>query len=415
MITSKYFIWILLLTGTLIGCESSNQQNTTSSKTGEALEDDIFERGPYNGRLLSDGNFELELSIYETGVPPEFRAWVTNAGEPIDLGRVDLRVILTRLGNQVEEISFHPQGEFLRGTTTVYEPHSFIVSVEVSFDDKNYSWEYESLEGRTKIDPQMAEAFGITTIVAGPAVIEETVTVYGYIVPNKALVREVSARFDGEIQAVNVSLGEVLQKGDILATVESNESLQPYTINAPISGVVTELAAREDEQTVGRRLFTIIDTSSVWANLSIFPSDRSRIHVGAKVTITPAAGGHSIEGSISHVNVLAGANQAVTARTTLDNGDGLLVPGTYITAEITSAENNVPLAVKRSGLQSFRDFTVVFAQVGDEYEVRMLELGRLGGEWVEVLGGLDPGTVYVTENSYVIKADIEKSGASHDH
>ena len=37
------------------------------------------------------------------------------------------------------------------------------------------------------------------------------------------------------------------------------------------------------------------------------------------------------------------------------------------------------------------------------------------GEWVEILGGLDPGARYVTENSYVIKADIEKSGASHDH
>jgi cobalt-zinc-cadmium efflux system membrane fusion protein len=126
-------------------------------------------------------------------------------------------------------------------------------------------------------------------------------------------------------------------------------------------------------------------------------------------------GGPPIEGAISHINVLAGANQAVTARTVLDNSDGLLVPGTFITGQIQVAEHRVPLAVKRSGLQSFRDFTVVYAQVGDEYEVRMLELGRQAGEWAEVLGGLEPGTVYVTENSYVLKADIEKSGASHDH
>ena len=78
-------------------------------------------------------------------------------------------------------------------------------------------------------------------------------------------------------------------------------------------------------------------------------------------------------------------------------------------------EHSVPLAVKRKGLQAFRDFTVVFAQVGEEYEVRMLELGREAGEWVEVLGGLDAGTRYVVANSYLIKADIEKSGASHDH
>ena len=66
-------------------------------------------------------------------------------------------------------------------------------------------------------------------------------------------------------------------------------------------------------------------------------------------------------------------------------------------------------------LQRFRDFTVVFAQFGDTYEVRMLELGQQDGEYVEVLGGIDPGTSYVVEQSFLIKADIEKSGASHDH
>jgi membrane fusion protein, heavy metal efflux system len=75
----------------------------------------------------------------------------------------------------------------------------------------------------------------------------------------------------------------------------------------------------------------------------------------------------------------------------------------------------VPLAVKKAALQPFRDFTVVFEQVGDTYEVRMLELGEEQLEWVEVLGGLKPGARYVSENSYLIKADIEKSGASHDH
>ena len=69
----------------------------------------------------------------------------------------------------------------------------------------------------------------------------------------------------------------------------------------------------------------------------------------------------------------------------------------------------------QASLQRFRDFDVVFAQVGETYEVRMLELGRRDGRFIEVLEGLEPGTTYVTENSYLIKADIEKSGASHDH
>ena len=45
----------------------------------------------------------------------------------------------------------------------------------------------------------------------------------------------------------------------------------------------------------------------------------------------------------------------------------------------------------------------------------MLELGRAVGEEIEVLSGISLGTEYVTENSYILKADVEKSGASHDH
>ena len=32
-----------------------------------------------------------------------------------------------------------------------------------------------------------------------------------------------------------------------------------------------------------------------------------------------------------------------------------------------------------------------------------------------VQGGIEAGALYVTANSFLVKADIEKSGASHDH
>ena len=109
------------------------------------------------------------------------------------------------------------------------------------------------------------------------------------------------------------------------------------------------------------------------------------------------------------------SNQSTIVRVALDNTAGALFPGQFVTGEIEVARYTAPLAVKREGLQAFRDFTVVYAKVGEQYEVRMLELGRQAGEWIEVLGGLDAGTEYVTKNSFIIKADIEKSGASHDH
>jgi len=239
--------------------------------------------------------------------------------------------------------------------------------------------------------------------------------VYGRIVSDPENVSHVNARFDGVIRSVSASIGDVVKKGQALAVVEANDSLNNYTIAAPISGTVIDRHANPGETTGGQSLFTIVDTSSVWAELAVFPSDRSRVRVGAPVTVSTAVGDISLDGEIALLSPVAGANQSVTARVPLDNPEGLLAAGMYLTGEIEIAQYDVPLAVKRSSLQPFRDFTVVYTQIGEEYEVRMLELGRQDGTWVEVLGGLDAGATYVTANSYVIKADIEKSGASHDH
>lgn len=108
---------------------------TASSAT--AAEQAEPEKGPHRGRMLRDGDFALELSIFETGVPPEFRVWLTKEGQPIDPKSVDLNVKLTRLGNVVDDINFYVQGDFLRGDMEIYEPHSFVVTIEAKHQGKS--------------------------------------------------------------------------------------------------------------------------------------------------------------------------------------------------------------------------------------------------------------------------------------
>ncbi len=412
-----YKVWLAALFFGLVGCDGVGQSNGEPASMGHHGGAAQAEppNGPHGGRMLLDGDFALELTIFEAGVPPEFRVWVTNSGAAVPPGDVKLYITLTRLGDVKDEIDFVQQDDFLRGDTVIYEPHSFVVSINAIYQDKNYRWAYDNFEGRTEISAEMVEVFDIETELAGPGTIEEIIKAYGRIVPNSETVRTVSARFDGVIDLVTVSAGDKVKKGQMLASVESNESLRNYTIVAPIDGVVTERAANPGEQTNGRRLFTIMDTSSVWVELAIFPADRGRVLPGASVTIRSPGGVAERKGVVSVLNSVAESNQSILARVVLDNTDGSFAPGTYVTGEIQIAQHAVPLAVKRDGLQSFRDFTVVYAQVGDEFEVRMLELGRQDAERVEVLEGLEPGTRYVTTHSYVIKADIEKSGASHDH
>lgn len=398
----------VMLTG--CGLEDSAMPAAT-----EATASADFARGPNNGRLLAEDEFSVELAIFEAGVPPEYRAWATWQGTQVRPQDVELVVTLTRLDNEINVINFMPQGDVLRGDMVIYEPHSFAVQVLARHQDQIYEWQFDSFEGRTSINPELSALLGIETAIAGPAVLQQQVEVTGSITANRDFSRAIHARFDGPVQSVAVSLGETVAEGDPLLVIESNESLKPYMVYAPIAGVVTTRNVNPGEQSAGRMLMEIADTSQVWAELAVFPADRAAVEPGATVAITPVGGGASVTGVIAGFAPELGAGQTVTARVRVDNADGRFAPGTFVSASIDTGAIDVPLAVRREGLQAFRDFTVVFAKIGNEYEVRMLELGRQDAEMIEVLGGLAPGTEYVTTNSYIIKADVEKSGASHDH
>jgi cobalt-zinc-cadmium efflux system membrane fusion protein len=372
-------------------------------------------RGPNGGRLLADGDFTLELAIFEAGVPPEFHAWATAGGQALAPADIALTVALARLGGTVDRIDFAPQNEFLRGTAVVHEPHSFDVTVVARHAGREHRFEYESYEGRTTIAADVARAAGIATATAGPGTIRDELVLYGAIAPDATRVRAVHARFPGVIRSVSRNVGDAVRAGEALATIESNESLQTYSATAPISGIVTARHAAPGEQTDADALFEIADFSSVWAQLDVFSRDRARLRAGLEVAIGGDNGAAAV-GSIGYLAPVGSrASQSVTARVVLDNADGRWTPGQFVEGRVTVGATPVALAVPVAALQRFRDFDVVFAQVGETYEVRMLTLGGRDASFVEVLDGLAPGTLYVTDNSYLIKADIEKAGASHDH
>jgi len=405
-------LFCITLTHSPMSLSSENAENEQAEQEPE--------KGPHRGRLLKDMNFVIELAIFETGVPPEFRVWITDNGNAVKPTDVSLGVILTRLGGIEDVINFKPQADYLRGDSVVYEPHSFKVTVKANYQGKDYCWQYDNFEGRTMIEPAVAEALAIGTSTAGPETLKETIDVYGKLASHPESVREITARFAGTIKIVKVSLGQLVKKGQALMTIESNESLKPYTIYAPIDGIVGLRDANPGEQTNGRILLSITDNSLLMSELSVFPADRHRLSLGATVWLSIKGHEQPVSGVITQIDTLIQPNQSVIVRAEINNsqtnkGRTQLVAGSFVSAKIEVAEHKVELAVKRSGLQAFRDFTVVFVKIGNEYEVRMLELGRVAGEWVEVLGGLKSGSEYVSENSYIIKADIEKSGASHDH
>lgn len=152
------------------------------------------------------------------------------------------------------------------------------------------------------------------------------------------------------------------------------------------------------------------------AEVTVYEKDLKNVREGQKVTVRSDALGTEVEGRISYLGALVGEQtRSAKARVFIDNSTAMWRPGLFVQVEVVEEEVTVPVAVKTEALQTFRDWDVVFVAVGNTFEVAPLELGRRAGGWVEVLSGISAGTRYVAENSFVVKADIEKSGATHDH
>ncbi len=263
------------------------------------------------------------------------------------------------------------------------------------------------------IEPSMARQAGITTAMAGPGVIREAITVYGTTTMNPQGISEVRARFPGLVVAIEPDVGDRVSAGDMIAEIESNESLQRYRIQSPIGGRVVSRNANPGETTGDQPLLTIINFDQLWAELTIFPSNARRIQPGQEVIVE--ADGELMRGSISHILPGSSESPAVLARVTLDNSDGRWSPGLLLQADITIGRSEVALTVDNRAIQSFENNPVVFVQEGATYESRTVALGRKDAEQTEILSGLEPGELYVVENSYLIKADLEKSSAEHAH
>ncbi|MDO8539660.1 MAG: efflux RND transporter periplasmic adaptor subunit [Opitutaceae bacterium] len=375
------------------------------------------EKGPHGGRLLADGDFAVELAIFEQGVPPEFRAWFTKAGKPVPASAVKLEVNLKRPGGATDHFTFKPEGDYARGSGEVEEPHSFDYSIFAEHAGRSHLWEFKAPEMQSTIAADAAQRAGVVVEAAGPAPMTETLSVYGQLKLNANKIARAVPRFPGIVREARKAIGDTVAADEVVAVLETNQSLVRLEVKAPIAGVIVDRDVNAGETvTDAATLYTIADLDDVWVDLNVPKRDHGRVKIGQAVLIEADDGGEPAKGTIAWIAPTGSPEaQSLVARVVLSNADHRWHAGLFVKAEVTLAEATVPVAVKTSALQTLFDFTVVFSQHGDVYQARPLELGRRSGGYVEVLKGLKAGERYVTENSFLIKADIGKSGASHDH
>jgi cobalt-zinc-cadmium efflux system membrane fusion protein len=222
----------------------------------------------------------------------------------------------------------------------------------------------------------------------------------------------------GTLNEAEIAVQGALQK---LASLGAGEgapgALTRYEVRSPIDGTVTEKhiaigqSLKDDSD-----IFVVADLSTVWVEVNVPAKDVNGAKVGQKANVTSSAFDASAAGTLSYVGALVGEQtRSAVARIVLPNPAGLWRPGLPVSVELVAQEIDVAVAVATESIQSFKDEPAVFAKYGDLFEARLVQLGRSDGKMTEVLEGLNAGEQYAAKNSFLVKADLGKAGASHDH
>ena len=268
-----------------------------------------------------------------------------------------------------------------------------------------------------KLSEKAIEDSGIKLMEASEGIVDQTLLLTGRITLNQNKTASVKARFPGIVKEVTKAQGEIVKAGDILASIESNESLQVYSVKAPIDGVVLSRSINIGDTAGDSAMFTIANMDELWVEFHVFSQDADLVESGIPVNVSSSECEKTQSTTIqSLLPMTEASSQTLLARATVKNLDSHWLPGMSVRGDVVVESRDVPIAIKTSALQQMEGKTVVFVKDEDgAFKARPVKTGLQSKSWTEITEGLQRGETYVSEGSFTVKADIGKAGAEHAH
>ncbi|MGM4963090.1 divalent metal ion exporter adaptor subunit IhpB [Tardiphaga sp. 1201_B9_N1_1] len=272
-------------------------------------------------------------------------------------------------------------------------------------------------EGVVEMSDARVASSNIEILTARTETLHDSLVLNGILQPNQETLVQVTPRFPGVVREIKKRIGDTVEKGELLAKIESNQSLSVYEMRAPISGTVIDRQISLGEYASEQKpAFIVADISTVWVDLSVYRRNLPRVRIGDKILIDVGDGGKPIEASLSYISPVGSSDtQSALARAVVPNIDMRLRTGLFVSARLILSAKPVAIAVRASAIQTVENRSVVFVRNGDKFEARDVELGARDSDNVEILFGLLDGDRYAAKNSFIVKAELGKGSASHEH
>lgn len=190
-------------------------------------------------------------------------------------------------------------------------------------------------------------------------------------------------------------------------------------IASPVSGTITARTANPGEIiAANKELLRVTDLSTVWVIGQVYEKDLAQLQTGSGVSITSDSyPGELFRGNISYIDPNLDQNtRTAQVRIELLNSDAKFRIGMYVNiafATIGGSENTVPL-ISKEAVQSINNQQIVFVATDNPnaFILRPVKTGTESNGFYPVLGGLTVGENIVTEGSFLLRAEWQKSHPS---
>ena len=206
------------------------------------------------------------------------------------------------------------------------------------------------------------------------------------------------------------------QEGVERVATEADVNIARYELAAPRGGqIVVKHIAPGERVGPEEQIYTIADLSTVWLNIAVYSQYSASIQEGQRVTVR--VGDRVASGVVAYVSsIISESSRTINARVVLENAERAWRPGEFVTVQVETQKEMADRVVPVDAVQTFEGHEVVFIQDDDGIEPVEVTIGRRNDSHVELLGeDIALGTLVVVENSFLIKAELGKSAAGHDH
>ena len=203
-----------------------------------------------------------------------------------------------------------------------------------------------------------------------------------------------------------------------IALVESSGTVQArFTLTAPVSGVITELGAREGMTVMaGAPLFKINGLDQVWIYAELAENAASRVSVGNAVEVrSPTLGAQVLHGKVSALlPEINPTTRTQKARITMANPGRQFVPGMFVNVSVIPASSKEVLLVPSEAIiQTGNRSVVMLADGAGKFRPVEIETGITENGQTAILHGLEAGQKIVASGQFLIDSEANlKSGLS---